>query len=224
MTKGLPDNRETRDSIIKTCRWMNSSGINQGTSGNISVRTGEKGDAMLITPSGVPYEDLEADMLVRLTLEEDGAAPREGLKPSSEWRFHQALLRSRRDMDVVLHAHPTYASALAVIREPIPACHYMIAAFGGNDVPLTDYHIYGSEALAENVCNVMKDRHGCLMSNHGATVVGENMAKAVWRLEELENLARVYSISRQLGTPVILSKAEMDEVIKAFSNYGPVKV
>lgn len=127
-------------------------------------------------------------------------------------------------MNVVLHAHPAYCSALAIVREPIPACHYMIAAFGGHDVPLTGYHLFGSKELADEVCSAMTDRHACLMSNHGATVVGESIEKAIWRLEELENIARVYTISRQLGTPVILSREEMDDVIKAFSNYGPVKV
>ena len=222
MSNILPDNRATRIAIIKACRWMNASGINQGTSGNISVRTG-KGDEMLITPSGVPYDDLEAEMIVRMALDEEPVAG-QGLKPSSEWRFHQALLRTRSDMAAVLHAHPTYASALAIIREPIPACHYMIAAFGGHDVPLVDYHIYGSEELADAVCEVMQDRHGCLMANHGATVVGESLEKAIWRLEELENLARVYTVSRQIGTPVILGREEMDAVIQSFANYGPVKV
>lgn len=223
MTQGLSDSLETRQAIIKTCRWMNSSGINQGTSGNISVRTGEAGSEMIITPSGVPYDDLEPDMLVRMHLDEDPAI-KDGLKPSSEWRFHQALLRERTDMDVVIHAHPTYCSALAVIRQSIPACHYMIAAFGGHDVPLADYHIYGSPALADAVCKVMQDRHGCLMANHGAMVLGESLQKAVWRLEELENLAKVYVVSRQIGTPVILDKDHMQEVIASFANYGPVKV
>jgi L-fuculose-phosphate aldolase len=223
MTFGLPDNYQTRTAIIEACRWMNSSGINQGTSGNISVRTGEDGNDMIITPSGIPYADLEPDMLVRMPLD---MAPKTGegwLKPSSEWRFHQALLRTRRDMHAVVHAHPTYASALAIVRESIPACHYMIAAFGGHDVPLADYHLFGSVELADEICDVMKNRHGCLMANHGATVLGESLEKAIWRLEELENLAHVYTVSRQLGTPHILNLEEMDEVIKAFANYGPVK-
>ena len=222
MSVGLPDTTETRTAIINACRWMNSSGINQGTSGNISVRIGHDGQDMIITPSGVQYHDLEPDMLVRMDLSNDPEACGNP-KPSSEWRFHQALLNSRQDMNVVVHAHPTYASALAVLREPIPACHYMIAAFGGSDVPLADYHIFGSKALADDVCRVLTSRHGCLMANHGATVLGENLEKATWRLEELENLARVYTVSRQLGSPVILSEAQMNDVLAAFANYGPIR-
>ena len=43
------DELEQRRDIIAACLWMNSSGLNQGTSGNISVRYG---DTMLITPVG----------------------------------------------------------------------------------------------------------------------------------------------------------------------------
>ena len=45
-----------REELIATARQMNSTGINQGTSGNISVRvSGADGDGFLITPSGLPY-------------------------------------------------------------------------------------------------------------------------------------------------------------------------
>jgi len=93
-------------------------------------------------------------------------------------------------MPVVLHAHPPNCSVLAVQRRGIPACHYMIAAFGGNDVPLVDYTLFGGETLAKALAQAMTNRHGCIMANHGATVLGETIEKAKWRLEELETLAR----------------------------------
>ena len=212
----LPDTHETRQALIDACLWMNEQHLNQGTSGNISART-EAG--ILITPSGVPYEDLTPDQMVTIPL--DGMPGGDGGKPSSEWPFHQGLHRARPDMPVVLHAHPPYCSILAVQRRPIPACHYMIAAFGGNSVPLADYALFGSPELCANMAEIMADRHACLMANHGATVLGETIAKARWRLEELETLARTYLFSSIGGTPHILSDAEIAEVLVAFQNYGP---
>lgn len=212
----LPDIHETRQALIDACLWMNERHLNQGTSGNISART-EAG--ILITPSGVPYEDLTPDQMVTIPL--DGMPGGDGGKPSSEWPFHQGLHRARPDMPVVLHAHPPYCSILAVQRRPIPACHYMIAAFGGNSVPLADYALFGSPELCANMAQIMADRHGCLMANHGATVLGETIAKARWRLEELETLARTYLFSSIGGTPHILSDAEIAKVLVAFQNYGP---
>lgn len=217
MTTPLDDTTETRQAMVDACLWMNERGLNQGTSGNISVRVAS---GVLITPSGVPYDQLKPEAMVLIPAKgmPNDQSP---LKPSSEWPFHQRLHQARPDMPVVLHAHPPYCSILAVQRRAIPACHYMIAAFGGSDVPLADYALYGSQALADNLATILKDRHGCLMANHGATVLGESIARARWRLEELETLARTYLFSQIGGTPHILSDEEIAEVAVAFSSYGP---
>jgi len=207
---------ETRQAIIDACLRMNAEGINQGTSGNISVRTGEQ---MLITPSGIPYDQLTPKDIVRVRLD-DGYV--RGLhKPSSEWRFHRDLLVARPDMQAVVHAHPVHCTALAMLREPIPACHYMVGLFGGSDVPIAGYARYGSGALSEEVVTALVDRHGCLMANHGATVLGEDLGKALWRLGELEMLAQSYLAARAVGDVVLLSDQEMVEAIAAFKDYGP---
>jgi len=208
---------ETRQAIIDACLRMNAEGINQGTSGNISVRAGEE---MLITPSGIPYDQMTPQDIVRVRLD-DGYV--RGLhKPSSEWRFHRDLLVGRPDMQVVVHAHPVHCAALSMLREPIiPACHYMVGLFGGSDVPVAGYARYGSAALSEAVVEAMADRHGCLMANHGATVLGEDLGKALWRLGELEMLSQSYLAARAAGKVVLLSDQEMAEAIEAFKDYGP---
>jgi L-fuculose-phosphate aldolase len=216
MTPPYADTVETRQAIIDACLALNAEGINQGTSGNISLRAG---DAMLITPSGVPYDAMTPDMIQPVPLSGD-PRPQGALKPSSEWRFHQALLAARPDMHAVIHAHPVYCTALAQNRQPIPAVHYMVAAFGGHDVPLAGYALFGGEELARNVVNAMVDRHACLMANHGATVVGETLEKALWRIGELETLARGYVLSLSIGQPHILDRFQIEEALTAFSDYG----
>ena len=51
------------------------------------------------------------------------------------------------------------------------------------------------------VTEAMVDRTACLMANHGAITVGETLARAIWRMEELENLAWVYFLALTTGTP-----------------------
>src|ERR1700733_15559306 len=110
-----------RQSIIDACRQMNHLGINQGTSGNISLRHGE---GLLITPTSVPYDAMTPDQIVFMAM--DGShAPDQ--KPSSEWRFHLDILKARADVDAVVHAHPTYCTILAIMGMDIPPVHYMIA-------------------------------------------------------------------------------------------------
>ncbi|UWQ85270.1 class II aldolase/adducin family protein [Leisingera caerulea] len=205
-----------RQAVIDACLEMNATGINQGTSGNISVRAG---DHMLITPSGVPYEKMTPADLVCMPL--DGSAAPEGqLKPSTEWPFHLAILQAKPAVNAVVHAHPVYCSALAMNRQTIPACHYMVAAFGGSDVPVADYALFGSRQLSENITRALQNRSACLMANHGAVATGESLARALWRMTELETLAKGYATSLTLGKPQILSEDEMAAVIAAFADYG----
>lgn len=211
--------RALRAEIVARCREMNASGINQGTSGNISVAHEGR---MLITPSAVPYHELEPAMIAARPIEggEDDA-PWEGpLAPSTEWRFHLALLRERPEAPAVVHAHPVHCTALAMARKPIPACHYMIAAFGGADVRCAGYARYGTAELARLAVEAMEGRTACLLANHGMIALGETLGRAMWRAIELETIARQYFVSLQLGGPVLLTEAEIAETLEGFSTYG----
>ena len=210
----LNDTTALRQSIIDGCLWMGQAGLNQGTSGNISVRVQ---DGVLITPSATPYAALTPDHIVKIPL--DGT-PDATANPSTEWPFHTAVLRARPAVHAVVHAHPAYATAVATQRRAIPAVHYMVAAFGGADVPCTGYATYGTRALSDLVVAALADRDGCLMANHGALTLGASLDKALWRMQELENLARVLVLSESSGTPVLLSESEIQDTLRGFATYG----
>ena len=213
MNPPYDDTDIVRQTVIDACRTMNARGINQGSSGNASVRVG---DAMLITPSGIGYDRMTPDMIARIGLD-DGAATGP-MKPSTEWHFHRALYRAKPGIHAVVHAHPAHATAQAMTRRPIPACTYMIAAFGGHDVRVADYALFGTPALSDAVVAAMEGRQGCLMANHGATTTGESLDRALWRMEELETLARCYLLAGDAAH--ILSRSEIDEALAAFEDYG----
>ena len=211
------DELALREELIACCREMNSSGINQGTSGNISVRYG---DRMLISPSATAYSALEPEMIASVDLNDPKGAWEGPLKPSTEWRFHHALLRDRKDAAAVVHAHPTYCTTLAIARKDIPSCHYMVAAFGGNNVRCAGYATFGTEELSTLAIEAMKDRTACLLANHGMIAIGENLAKAMWRAIELETIARQYYLSLLIGGPVLLSDDAINDTHKSFAGYG----
>ncbi len=206
--------RKSRQSIIDHCLKMNASGLNQGTSGNISVR---HGDGLLITPSGIPYEELGPDDIVFLAM--DGRATG-GHEPSTEWRFHRDILEQRPDVNAVVHAHPTYSTVLAIRGMEIPPLHYMIAAAGGDTIRCADYATFGTEELSLNALAALEGRSACLLANHGIIATGPSLPKALWLAVEVETLARQYVLSLQLGGPNLLPKEEIDRVMEKFRNYG----
>jgi len=203
-----------RQRLIDAARAMNASGINSGTSGNLSVREDE---AMLITPSGVPYDELEPGDIVRV--EFDGKAAGDG-KPSSEWRFHRDLYRERDDLRAIVHAHPVHATALACLDRGIPAFHYMVAVAGGHDIRCARYATFGTQALSDHVKEAMQGRRACLMANHGLLASGSSPGSALALAIEVEHLARTYLAALAVGEPEILDEAEMDRVIEKFRDYG----
>jgi L-fuculose-phosphate aldolase len=138
------DHLPLRRDLIATALRMNHTGINQGTSGNLSVRIP---GGFLITPTSIPYDELEPDDIVAMDFDGGHAGRR---RPSSEWRFHRDILKARSDIDVVLHNHSTFATALSCHRLDIPAFHYMVAVAGGKAIRCADYATFGTEELSRN--------------------------------------------------------------------------
>ena len=209
---------ELRTAIIAACRHMNAIGLNQGTSGNISVRFR---DRMLITPSGVPYGDMAAEDLAAMPIEGEYGSWDGPLAPSSEWRFHLDITRARPEVGAIVHAHSTFATALAIARKDIPACHYMIAAAGGPTIRCGAYATYGTKELSDAALKALEGRSACLLANHGMIATGPDLDKAMWLAVELETIARQYVVSLSIGGPVLLSDAEIAKVKESFKSYGP---
>ncbi len=175
---------------------------------------------MLITPSAVGYDVIAPDMVASMSLADDTGAWDGPKKPSSEWRFHRDILRARPDINAVVHTHAPYSTILAVAHKPIPAIHYMIAAFGGPDIRVCDYARYGTAELSNNILAAMDGRNGCLMANHGMVVGGADLTRAMWLAGELEAMAHQYVHALAIGGAVVLSDAQIEETAKGFESYG----
>lgn len=206
--------RELRQSIIDHCLEMNRSGLNQGTSGNISVR---HGDGLLITPTSMPYEAMEPEDIVFLDAKGEPHGPH---RPSSEWRFHRDILQARPEANSVVHAHPTYCTTLAIMGLEIPPIHYMVAVAGGPNIRCAPYAIYGSEALSDHAVEALKDRKACLLGHHGLIAIGGSLPQAMWLAVEVETLARQYHGCLQIGEPPLLSEQQIQDVINKIAGYG----
>ena len=207
-------NVRLRKAIIEACLEMNASGLNQGTSGTVSVRV--RG-GMLITPSGIPYAQMQPDQIVHVR--DDGRADGPW-RPSSEWRMHRDIYTGRAEAGAVVHVHSTMATALSCLRRPIPAFHYMVAVAGGTDVRCADYALFGTQALSDAMLDALKDRSACLLANHGQIAFAPTLDKALWLAGEIEALAAQLIAASQIGDPVVLGEAQMRDVLDAFKDYG----
>jgi len=201
--------------LLATAQQLVTLGLNQGTSGNCSVRVG---DAFLMTPSGLDVAQMVPATMVEMQL--DGSAEA-GKKPSSEWRFHRDILASRPEVNAVIHTHSMFATTMACLHQPIPPFHYMIAVTGGDSIRCAPYALFGSQALSDHALAALQDRKACLLANHGMIAMGANLEEALAITVEVENLCEQYWRLLQITpAPPLLSEAEMRDVFQQFKGYG----
>jgi len=208
------DELELRREIIATALEMNAARLNRGKSGNVSARI-ENG--FLVTPTGLGYEVMQPEDIVAMSL--DGT-PRGARIPSSEWRFHRDIYAAQREVGAVVHAHAPFATSLSCLGRDIPAFHYMIAVAGGKDIRCAGYATFGTQELSDQALRALEGRRACLLANHGLIAVGTSLAAALALAVEVEALAEAYWRALQVGTPNLLSDAEMEIVLDKFRTYG----
>ena len=203
-----PGHMDLRTRMVEICRRMNASGINQGTAGNLSLRSGE---GFLITPTSLPYERMGPEDIVEMDFD-GGYAGRH--RPSSEWRFHRDILRERTDINVVLHCHSLYATTLACHHKTIPSFHYMTGVAGGTTIRCAKYATFGTQQLSDNALQALEGRLACLLGQHGQISLGADLEQALGLAIEVETLSRIYVQALTLGEPPVLSDEEMGRVIQ----------
>lgn len=203
--------QEARLVAASAYRALGAAGLIAGSSGNVSVRL-EGG--MVISPSGTSPEAVTEAGLVRMGLR--GPVPR----ASSEWALHAALYLARPEFGAIVHTHSDACTALACLGEGMPAFHYQVAGFGGDDVRCGAYVTFGTPELAAVAAGAMEGRTACLLSNHGMIAAGADMAAALGAARTLEILARQYLMARAAGAVRLLTPAEMAAARERYQTYG----
>ncbi|MFJ9470887.1 class II aldolase/adducin family protein [Streptomyces caniferus] len=201
--------------LVATARRTVTDGLVVGTSGNVSRRIK---DLVLVTPSGVPYDRLGPGDTTAVDLE--GRQIIGTLRPTSELPMHLAVYRSTT-AGAVVHTHAPYATAVSTLVPELPPVHYMTAALGG-PVRVAPYALYGSDELAANMLDALRDRTGCLLQNHGTLTYGDSLDQALDRTAQLEWMCRVWLTASSVPghTPSLLSAEQLDAAAVQLRGYG----
>ena len=209
--------REMQVALCEASKKMYHSGLVAGTWGNLSVRIDE--DYMVVTPSGMNYDALNADDMVIMNMHD--YAYRGNRKPSIEYFMHAELLLQNPGANAVVHTHSTYALMLATARKPIPpVCDDQVQILGG-DIRVAQYSLPGTPEMAKTVAEAIRGRAGALIPNHGAVSIGNSLDQALLASVVLEKTAQVYIGTLALGGPVELDASDVDMMHDFFLNkYG----
>jgi len=212
---GAKADQGLREALIAACRELARSGLTYGTSGNIGVRRGAGG--FFVSPTAMAYEALEPEDVPLVGFDGRWFGRR---RPSSEWRLHRDIFKSRVDVGAIVHTHSRKATALACTGRGIPAFHYMVARAGGSDIRCAPYYTFGTQSLSDAAVVALQDRKACLLANHGVIAVGPNLPAALALAGEVEDLAAQYCAALAVGEAHILDETEMSRVVEKFRTYG----
>jgi L-fuculose-phosphate aldolase len=209
-----------REQIMAYGKMMVDKNLTKGSGGNISIFMREE-RLMAITPSGIDYYAIKPEDIVIMDLE--GNVVEGEKKPSSEHSMHSIFYREREDINAVVHFHSVYASVLACLEWELPPTHYLIAVSGGENVRCAKYATFGTEELARNAFEAMKDRYVVFLANHGMLAGAKDLPNAFGKAEEIELCAEIYYRAKSIGEPKVLPKEETDNLKRLFGSYGQVK-
>lgn len=200
---------EMKNDIIKYGKIIDSKGFSPGTSGNLSVRFGEK---IIVTASGVSNGNLSYDDLVLIDFDGNRIDSSSTKKPSSEKMLHVEFYKKRPDINAIIHVHPTYLSSFAAARKSLeePVMAENVYYFG--KIPLAEYALPSSMKLVNNTAKYFDEYNAVLMANHGFIVGDVNMNEAYLKLELAESYAQVVLNATLLGGAVMLNKTEVAEI------------
>ena len=199
--------------IIDASKYLLQLQFNIGSEGNISYR---QKNEIYITPSGIKTSNLKPKDISKVDL--SGKVLNKN-KPSSEILLHSYIYRNHKDIRAIVHSHSKWASILSCMRISIPSFHYMVAEFGGNNVKCSKYATFGSEKLSRYVNNVLHNRKGCLIANHGQVTIAKNLEEAVDLSIALEKLSEQYYYLWNSKKIKLLSDKEMRKIVKLFKDY-----
>lgn len=201
--------REYRCNVMRCCQWLcrhGYFGTLLGAGGNVSLRIPDAA-LVVITPSGLPYMELAPEDICVVDFELERIAGRR--TPSIETAMHVAIYRTRTDVGAVVHTHQVYASALALVNQPIPALFDEVVLAIGETVAVVPYAFSGSAELVENVKRTVANRCNCfLLQNHGALCLGPTLDSAWRNAELLEKTAFAFGQALSTGKPVTTLPAE----------------
>ena len=205
-----------RELLVEYGKKLIDKNLTKGTSGNLSIFNRDK-KMFAITPSGIDYYNTKIEDIVIMDL--DGNVVEGSKKPSSEHNLHRIFYANREDIGAIVHAHTIYSTVLSCMNMSLPAIHYMIAS-AGKDVRCAKYATFGTEELAKNAYDEMKDRKAVLLANHGVLTGGKDIFEAFSILEDVEYVSELYIKAKNIGEPIIIDDREMNVIIEKFKTYG----
>jgi len=202
--------KEERKAVAAIMRKLYTRELTTSSGGNVSMKN--NAGCIFITASQTDKSSIKwKDIIV---IDENGMNVTPELKPSMEIGMHLEIYKMRKDIFAVVHAHPVFASTMAVAGIKPKSSITGESRFILGDIALTDYHMMGSNELAISCANSLHKSEVSILKNHGAVCIGSSLQEAFNRMEVLELTCRIQYNTMIMNTCNELDTNEIQKIDK----------
>ncbi len=206
-----------RADLVETSRRLHQYGWVANHDGNVSVRL--KGGRLLITCTALSKRDVDDAAL--LVVDMEGKVLEGRRKPFSELELHLAAYRARPEVDVVLHAHPPFASSFALAEKEIaPVAMPEVVVSLGERIPTLPRALPKDPAALERLGACAQERDAFVLAGNGAVTLGTDLTQALLRMELVEHYAKILHRALSFGPVRPLQDAEIQKLLEARKKAG----
>ncbi|MBR3355445.1 MAG: class II aldolase/adducin family protein [Oscillospiraceae bacterium] len=200
-------NRAIIDQMIRLAARMDSLGLVDAFSGNLSVMDN---GLLYVSPTGKSKATYTTDSVA--VIDSCGNQIHGLFAPTSEYKMHRAVYSMRDDIGAVVHTHSPYLTSYAIRGKPVFSKAYtgLMMIFG--EIPVLPYGQPGTDKIYEGLQELLQTHHAVLLKNHGALVVGKDLEQAVNRAEAAESIAKTVFLSEMFGEPTALPDTEIAKI------------
>lgn len=189
---------DLRKSLAEYAHAIYDARLATGPGGTLSARL-DHSSIIFVKPSGFNLGELKPEDFIGVDLKTLQVV--KGVsKPSMETGVLAKCHLARDDVNAVVHAHPPFCISLSSVDLEINTPLYPDHAVFLEKVATLSFYMPGSEELAEAVGEASKTHNCILLKNHGVITLGSSLREAYYRLEIMEESAKIIVFSSILAT------------------------
>lgn len=200
---------EERQALIDCALEMRASGLIKGNGGNVTVRTQELfggTEAFLITPSAMSYDTMTpADVVV---IDSQGNVLEGSRRPSSDMTATLYIMREMPEVNVVIHTHQPYATALSLVADELPADFTTVIDELNAAVKVAPFTRSSDEGMGRVCVDYIGNARAVILKHHGVLATGKDIEQALTAAIYLEESCQAYLAALATGLPVAHLKPE----------------
>jgi ribulose-5-phosphate 4-epimerase/fuculose-1-phosphate aldolase len=205
--------QQLRIDLAAVFRLVSKMDMHESVANHLSAAVSQDGKQFLMNRRWMHFDNVTASNLQHLDSTDESVMSTSEAPDISAWAIHGNVHRNFPKARVILHLHPTYATALSTLKDPrILPLDNNTCRFYNRIAYDKDYGgIATTEQEGARIAQTFDGKDALMMGNHGVTVVGETVAKAFETMYYLEKACKTMVLAYSTGQPLNVLSDEIAE-------------